>query len=218
MVDRLQGQVLHLARLQGQFGRAAHRPFDAVAVSVHVEEAHERQLVQVAEAVEQAAAQLHEGAPAATADSDDDGRPQRPGLRQGLGQAQLRNVGELGLRRRRRRAQVHRHHVVFARPPFQGNVFHRVEQGERPLAGQLFGQHDFTGRLQPGAVQRPHESQAVGEAFGRVLGQRAGDDGPFRLGKRAQLRRLVHVLLGQGAGVLAVEGPLAGQQFLVDDR
>ena len=76
-------------RPQGHFGRAAHGRLDGVGVGVDVEEAEQRQLVQVAEAVEEAAAQLQQGAPAEAADADDQRRPQRAGLRLGDGDAQL---------------------------------------------------------------------------------------------------------------------------------
>ena len=68
-----------------------------------------------------------------------------------------------------------------------------------------------------GGVEGADEGQAVGEALGGVLGQGAGDDRPFGFRQRPQFRRIVQVLLGQLAGVFAVERPLAGEQFLVDD-
>ena len=75
----------------------------------------------------------------------------------------------------------------------------------------------FRGAGRAGGVEGAEEGEAIGEALGGVFGQGAGDDRPFGLGQGAQLRLLVDVLLRQLAGVFAVERPLAGEQFLIDD-
>src|SRR5947209_19338799 len=66
-------------------------------------------------------------------------------------------------------------------------------------------------------VNRLVKGTAARKALGGVLRQRAGNDGTFRFGQRAQVRLFLHVLLRELANVFAVERAMAGQELLVND-
>src|SRR5262245_51478161 len=67
---RLQRQVVDLARFQGDLRRTPAGALDRLGIRIDVQEAEQRQFVQVPEAVEEPAAQLEQRATTKAADSD----------------------------------------------------------------------------------------------------------------------------------------------------
>ena len=80
IADRLQRQMIELAPGQRDFLSPAYGGLGRVRIGIDAQESQERQLVQIAEAVQESAAQFEQGLPSKTAQADDDRRPQRPGV------------------------------------------------------------------------------------------------------------------------------------------
>ena len=215
--DRLQRQMMDLGGAQGHFGRAARRGLDGVGVGVEVEEAEQRHLVEIAEAVEETAAQLLQGPPAEAADADDERGPQRAGLRLGDGHAQ---PGDLVAFAAGRSVEDSTRRSARPRPACCSSsmfsIVSAMDLGRLPSSRRR-RRAASAGRDGVRAVYRARtKARQLGKRLAGSFDRR-GRRRPFAFRQRPQLRLLVHVLLGQLPRVLAVERPLAGEQFLIDD-
>ncbi len=150
--DRLQRQVVDFAIPKRHLRRAALGLTHGVNVRIDIEELHQRHLVEVAEAVEKAAAQLDKGAATEAPQPDDKCRPQRARLRQGHRYAQRRDLFDSVVRGRGPwRAPFPEVNGVFFRRRFlEENVLHRVVDGGGALG--LTGPAGRRFRQRPGVV------------------------------------------------------------------
>ena len=81
IADRLQRQMIELATGQGDVAGVSRNGKLSVRIGIDAQESQERQLVQVAEAIQESAAQFEQRLPPEASQPDDDRRPQCPGVR-----------------------------------------------------------------------------------------------------------------------------------------